>query len=315
MPRQPKATAKISEKSTKNEILEAYQELMEQATVAIPEDETAKQKKTVVASATQETVEKVTTDLSQLRISANQTISSLTEQLTVEAERFATLQKAITIAQQDLAEMSQIKVQAGMLKRMVEVQKQEEEAFESEMAEKRTTWAQEQRTYEEGLKKQRSREEDEYNYERTLRLKREKDAFDEEKRAWERDMQEEKKKHAQQQEVFDDLQKRAAQFPTELDKALKAAVADALALERKDSQNRQNFSKQEWDSKQQIATLKIASLEQTVKDLLKEKEELKRQLESATQQVKDIAVKVIEGVKREPPPPPISPQPVPQKVA
>jgi len=298
MPRQKKTTIKVTEKNTKTEILDAYQQLLEEVTSDTVEDETVKQEQQLLDTAAKETVGKVTTDLSRLRITANQTISSLTEQLTDEAERFATLQKAIAVAKAELEEISQIKLHAGMLKRMIELQKQEEEKFEREITDKRVTWLEEQKSYEEGIKKERSREEEEYAYQKGLRLKREKDAFEEEKRAWEREMQEQKQLHAEQEAELVDLRKKAAQFPVDLDKAVKAAVAEAVAQERKEAQIRQNFAKQEWDAKQQLSGLKVTSLEQTVKVQAAEIEDLKRQLEKATQQVKDIAVTVIEGAKK-----------------
>ncbi len=300
MARQAKSVDKVSERSTKNEIFDAYQELLEKVTTGTVDDESVKQEQNFLDSAARETVEKVTNDLSKLRISANQTISSLTEQLTSEAERFSTLQKAISIAQKELEEINQIKVRAGMLKRMIEVQKQEGEKFDAEMAAKRTTWEEEQKTYEEHLRKERKREEEEYIYQKSLRARREKDTYDAEKRAWEQDLQEKKKLHAQQVLELEELRKKVAAQPLDIDKAVKSAVAQGLAQEKKDSQIRQNFAKQEWDSKQQLSALKISTLEQMVKAQTAEIEELKRQLEKATQQVKDIAVKVIEGAKREP---------------
>jgi hypothetical protein len=265
----------------------------------VVEDEVVKQEEKVLDSAARETVEKVTTDLSKLRISANQTISSLTEQLTAEAERFATLQKAIVLAKTELEEISQIKLRASMLRRMIELQKQEEEKFEQEMAERRTAWEQEQKVYEGGLRQARSREEEEYVYQKSLRVKREKDAFEEEKRVWERDMQEKKRLQVEQEAELIDLRKKAVQFPAELDKAVKDAVAEALVQERKDAQIRQNFAKQESDTKQQLSALKITSLEQIVKAQATDIEDLKRQSEKASQQMKDIAVTVIEGAKRD----------------
>lgn len=297
MPKQTKTSIKVSEKNTKNEILEAYHKLLEQAAEETPEEETEKQQ--IVDSAAKETVEKVTTDLSKLRISASQTISALTEQLTSEAERFATVQKAIGIAKAELEEMSQIKLRAGMLRRMIELQKQTESEFEQEMTKKRANWEQEQQAYEENLKKARTREEEEYGYQKSLRSKRERDAFEEEKRAWEREMQEKKQLYAEQVAELVELRKKVSQFATDIEKAVKSAVAEAVAQEKKDAQVRQNFSKQESDNKHQLSTLKITSLEQTVKRQTDEIEELKRQLEKSTQQVKDIAVKVIEGTKKE----------------
>lgn len=299
MVRQTKTDVIVTERSKKGDILEAYQGLLEQVTGGTVEDETVREEQKLLDSAAKETVEKVTNDLSKLRISSNQTISSLTEQLTTEAERFSTLQKAISIAEKELEEINQIKVRAGMLKRMIEVQRQEDEKFEQDMADKRAVWAQEQKRYEDELKKERSREEEEYAYQKSLRSKREKDAFAEEKRVWEQELQAKKQLHAQQLVELEELRKKVATHPLGLDKAIKDAVAQAIAQEKKDAQIRQNFAKQEWDSKQQISALKISSLEQTAKTQTAEIEELKRQHEKATQQVKDIAVSVIEGAKRE----------------
>src|SRR5438045_3055191 len=102
MPKQTKTP--VSEKNTKNEILEAYQSLLAQVSGETSEEEVSTQDQELLQTAAMQTVEKVTTDLSRLRITANQTISSLTEQLTEEAERFTTLQKAIALAQIELSE-------------------------------------------------------------------------------------------------------------------------------------------------------------------------------------------------------------------
>lgn len=299
MPKQAKTTAKVSERSTKGEILEAYQDLLDKAT-DITDTDAGKQDQAILDSAAKETVENVTNDLSKLRISANQTISSLTEKLTSEAERFSTLQKAIAIAKNELEEIDQIKVRAGMLKRMIELQKTETEKFEKDIAEKRAVWEEEQKAYEEQLKKQRKREEEEYDYQKTLRARRERDAFEEEKRVWEQELQENKKQRADQIAELEELRKKATSFPLEIERAVKNAVSSTLVQEKKEAQIRANFSKQESDARQQISALKISSLEQTVKAQSAEIEELKRQFEKATQQVKDIAVKVIEGAHKEP---------------
>ena len=299
MSRQTKTTVNVSERNTKNEILEAYNALMQQVDEDTNSDDGVEQEEQLLVTAAKETVEKVTTELSQLRLSANQTINSLTEQLTAEAERFATLQKAVSIAQREFEETNQIKTRAGMLKRMIELHTQEEEKFQQELARKREAWMEEQKVYEDGLKKERIREEEEYGYQKSLRVKRDKDVFEDEKRTWERDLQVKKQIQIQLEADVVDLRKKVAQFSNEIDKAVKDAVDEAVAQERKEAQIRENFAKQEWDTKQQISTLKITSLEQTVKMQMTEIEELKRQLEKATQQVKDIAVAVIEGVKKD----------------
>lgn len=299
MPKTAKQISKVTERNTKNEILDAYQQLLDQLHKDTASDETAKQEQALLDSAAKETVDKVTKDLSQLKIVVNQTISNLTEQLTNEAERFATLQRAIAIAQKELEEKQQIKARAGMLYRLIETYTKEETQLEQEITSKRQTWLSEQQAYEERIKRERSREEDEYEYIKKLQRQRDLEAWEEEKRKREQRLAAEQEKQAQKDKELEELRKEVAQFPAQLDKAVKEAVAKTVMEERKEAQVRANFAKQDADTNAQIASLKISSLEKTVKEQREEIAELKRQLEKATQQVKDIAVTVIEGPRKE----------------
>jgi hypothetical protein len=299
MPKQIKTPAKVTEKDTKSEIFSAYQELLEEINAPVEKDATLEQEKIIIDNAAKETVEKITTDLSQLRITANQTISNLTEKLTAEAERFSALQKALALAKKELEDIHQIKIRAGMLQRMVELQKLEEERFGQEMTAKRQSWDNEQKEYEQRVARERTRETEEYNYEQQIKHKKEHDVWEEEKQKREKVLTDKEEKLSDQMQELEDLRKQAAQFQIAMDKAVKEAIAKTIVDERKEAQIRANFTKQETDTRIQIATLKIASLEKIVKDQTDEIIELKRQLETATRQVKDIAVAVIEGPKRE----------------
>lgn len=94
--------AKVSEKSTKGEILDAYRQILAEASGG--EEMTSPEDKAAVAAASKETVEKITRDLSSLKVSLNGTITELADRLTQEAERFATIQKAIAVSQRELEE-------------------------------------------------------------------------------------------------------------------------------------------------------------------------------------------------------------------
>lgn len=304
MPRQTKPTTpQVTEKSTKSEILEAYKELLTEIQEA-PVDETAKEEKQIVDKAAQETVEKIVGDLSQLKISVSQTIGDLTEKLTTEAERLASIRKAITFAQKELEETQKVKITAKQLYDLIALQKKQEEDFKREMDAHRKAWEEEKRQYEESRKKERTREEDEYEYNKKLERKRYQETWDEEKLKHERQKQEETEARQSMLKELDELRKTVAAFPALKDKEIKTAVAQALAQAHKDSQITLNFSKQEADSKLKLAQSQIASLENTVKSQDAQIRELKTQLESSTKHIKDIAISVVEGSKKEPPPPP-----------
>jgi hypothetical protein len=307
MPKHLKTTVlSVSERNTKTEILDAYKELLTDLTEK-PEDESVKEEKQVVDSAAKETVEKIVGDLSQLKISLNQTIGNLTEKLTAEAERLATLRKAISIAQKELEDTQKVKITAKQLYDLITLQKKQEDDFKWEIELQRKAWEDEQKLYEDTKKRERTREEEEYAYNKKLLRNREQEVWDEEKRKRERQKQEELDTKQAMLKELDELKKIADAFPALKEKEIKAAVTLALAQAHKDNQINQNFAKQEADAKIKLAQAQITSLEVTVKSQEAQIREFKQQLETANKNVKDIAVSVVEGNRKEPPPPPPRP--------
>ena len=290
--------AKVSEKNTKGEILDAYQQLLIQASAG--EDAVSMEDAAAVASASKETVEKITKDLSGFKLSVTQTISELTDRLTQEAERFATIQKAIAVAQKELEELVQIKVRAGMLKRMVEIQKEKEEDFEKAMAGKRRAWEEEQRLFEDQQKRGRTRDEEEYRYQRVLAKKRDEDDRKEATHTFERGTASHKEEYAKQGKELEELRKRIVQVPSELEKAVKEATFAAVVKEKEIAGVASQLFKQSAESDLKLAQAKIASLEELVKSQSAEITRLNRELAQATSQVKDIAIAVAEGQRKEP---------------
>jgi len=130
----------ISEKNTKSEILQAYQELIQQVTQSIEPDSVSLERKQVIDSAAKDTIEKVVQDLTSLRLSVNQTIGNLTEKFTEETEKLSNLQKAIQLADTELEEVQRIKVVSGMLQKLIETHKQKEEELNQEIERKRNQW-------------------------------------------------------------------------------------------------------------------------------------------------------------------------------
>lgn len=290
---------KVTERSTKNEIFDAYHALLRELDEEVASSDTQAEDQRVIEAAKEETVKKILGDLSNLKLESNQAISSLTDRLAQEAERLSTLQKAIAISQKELEEISQMKIRAGMLKTMIEFQKKKEEEFEEEFAKKKNEWEEEQKNYEGNKKRERAREEEEYEYQFSLKKKRDLDLWNEEKRKHEKALVDEKEARRGTEQELAELRKKVTEFPAELDRAVKEAVVKAVAEAKKEAQMRENFAKQEAQTAEKIANLKIASLEATVKYQSNEIMELKRQLEAATRQVKDIAVAVIEGSNKD----------------
>lgn len=105
-------TKPVSEKNTKSEILQAYEELMgelsDEAEFTKPEIEAQE----IIKIASMQTTEKTINDLAKLKVSLNQTVDSLTDNLVSEADKLVSLRKAVEISQKDLETNFQIKSKA-----------------------------------------------------------------------------------------------------------------------------------------------------------------------------------------------------------
>lgn len=280
----------VSEKNTKSEILQAYEELMgelsSEAEFTKPEIEGQE----IIKTASMQTTEKTINDLAKLKVSLNQTVDNLTDNLVSEADKLVSLKKAVEISQKDLETNFQIKSKAEMLKKLFESHSEKQTGLEKEMDSKHKEWEEEQKIYEENLKRKRQRDEEEYKYQADL-----------ENRRWEQKLEEEKQTYQQKLAELEELKKQIGLFPQEKEKAIAQAVEKALAESRKQAEVDKSFAQQKAENTLKIAELKISQLENTAKDQASEIIQLKKQLDEATKQVKDIAVAVIESKKEEKP--------------
>ncbi len=278
----------VSEKNTKSEILQAYEELMGELSSETDFTQQETEAGEVVKTASGQTTEKTISDLAKLKVSLNQTIDTLTDSLVSEAEKLVSLRKAVEISGSDLETNFQIKSKAEMLKKLFESYSQKQIELEKETADKQKRWVEEQVVYEENQNRARLRDEEEYKYQVDL-----------EKRRWNQKLEEEKQGYQQKLTELEEHKKQIARFPGEKEQSVTEAVGKALAETRKQFETEKSFTKQESEAEVKLTGLKISQLENTVKQQSDEIIQLKKQLEEATKQVKDIAVAVIESKKPE----------------
>lgn len=190
---------------------------------------------------------------------------------------------------------------AGILYRMVELQKEEEARFENEMRGKKKVWEEEQKDYAEKIKREGAREEDEYKYQKELARKHEEETRTETRRLFEQELAKQKEVWFAKDKELEEFRQKVARFPVEVEKAVSEAVTKALAEVKKESEVREKISKQQSDMNLQLGQLKIAGLEEKVKEQEAEVNRLKNSLDEATRQVKDLAISVAGAEKRERP--------------
>ena len=199
------ATKKLSTTNTKQEMLDAYNELLSQKeeqreSAATPEQKVAeKAVKQVVAVADSLTTDGIISDISGLKAEVGKVLTTLSDRLEQEAGRYDAVKRAIVEKEKELSEIYEIQKAASSLSALIEAQNLKKEEFEAAMAERmealtreideaRQEWQKEkaQRAAElkeqeaaEVKKRNRDREDFEYNLQRERQTV--KDTFEKEK--------------------------------------------------------------------------------------------------------------------------------------
>lgn len=321
----------LTMKQTKSEMINAYNELLkkleEKAVSGLPEKKAEQKKKAekeLVAKVSTYTVESIVKDLADLHLNTGKALSELSEQLVGEANKLKGIQQAIEIEKANLEELYDIHLAADTLSVLVQEHKEKQQAFEADMEEleekfrlemeqKRAQWKKEQEEYGQSikerdaeLKKNWKREEEEYKYNLALDRKKEKDVYEEEKRALIASLQEIKIKQekelteretaiAEKEKQFDELTKRVESFPAELSKAVKEAEATTSKKASEQARIEAQLVAKGIEAERRVAELKIKTLETTVNQQEEKLQRLMIGLADANEKVQNIAVKAIEG--------------------
>lgn len=144
-------------------------------------------------------------------------------------------------------------------------------------------------------KLQRKREKEEYEYQEKMSRKKAEDEFAEKKATWERELLQKKEQIEVERKELLQLRAIAAGFEAEKIKAVKdAQTVLAKEIEERYGTERR-LREQEIKGEKDIFNLRITSLTAENSRQAGEIETLKKAYDEATKQVKEIAVKVIEG--------------------
>ena len=326
-----KPLPRFTSKSTKEDILKAYNELLgryQEKSLSLPEKKAETIKKAgeaaVVEKASTYTVESIIKGMADLSLNLGKALTDLASQLTGEAGKLVELQEAIATETRALEELHDIRLAADTLalllqeheekKALFEREREEtEQQFEEEMASKRFDWKKEQETYtatqkenEVRVKKEREREKEEYEYNLTLNRKKDKDNYEAEKAALtkklaevretqERELAAREAAVAGQESELAELRKKVAAFPAEMAAAVEKAEKEATVRAENRAKVEAQLLARAIEGDKRVAELKIKGLEETVAKQLIQTEALTRQLNDANAQVQAIAVKAIEG--------------------
>ena len=141
------------------------------------------------------------------------------------------------------------------------------------------------------------REQETYDYENKRTHKQAEDEFTDRRVLWEKQLTEQRQAIELERKEVAELRKTVAVFPDEKDKAIKQAVIDTQKQITEKYDFDKKLSSQEHKSEIDLLHLKISNLTADNSRLQTELEIAKKTLTETNQQVKDIAVRVIDSHK------------------
>ncbi len=317
-------TPEISPKNTKEQILSAYQEVLEKLNEKQPQipQETRKkeEEQSVVAKAVSHSSDGIISGLSGVKLKAIKQLDTLSEELLAEFEKLSDLREAISLEQKHLEELYQIKETAHTLaalfqahgeqkEKLQQERDQEKEEFDQFMANQRLQWKEENERFDREFKekkekqeKDRKREEEEYVYVRELERRKEMDDYDAKKATLEKELSE-MREGLQKQEValsekeklLSDLQERVDQFPEELKKAVKEAEESLRAQILQQHSFESQIQQKEQEGLIKLHNLQVASLQGKIKEQEGLIKELSQKADQAADNVQLIACRALDA--------------------
>lgn len=195
---------------------------------------------------------------------------------------------------------------AALIKTITDLQT-EFDRLQKEIAQSKEAWTTEQKAHQkqltdgniqEELEKKRNKET--YEYDMARKQKQAEDEFADKKASWEKSLRDQQETLETEKTELSELRKLAAGFDAEKEKA----IAQAQEILQKELVNKfeteRKLTDQETKAEKDILNLKITNLTAENNRLNTEIISLKKALEEATRQVKEIAVKVIESGTKSP---------------
>lgn len=321
---------RVSDKNTKQELLEACQvltkQLEEKRAAELNPERRLQEKKAEEAlkAASSVAPEGIDREIGSLKAEIGAMLAEVSERLATEAARFKSLQQAVETKQRELQELYGIEKGASTLAALIEAQNLKRAEFETDMAQQRETlareinenraeWEKERKAHEAELrerdaseKKARDREKEQFDYvfkrdQQTLRdkLADEKAALEKElklrKETAEKDLIERERVLVEKEAELNGLRAKAAAFPNELAAAVDKTVKEATDRLKLEAKNREDLLHKQFEGERNVLTTRIEGLEKAVKDLVEQNGRLTKQLDAAYLKVQDIAEKTIES--------------------
>jgi chromosome segregation ATPase len=255
----------------------------------------------------------VVKDLAEIKIEMGRELDRVAEQYLARLEDLQTLNEAIALAKDELANYHKIDVAATALDQMVADYEAQKKALEEEITGHRAEWERNQREHDQKVRDQRAedersrkREAEQYEYEKIQERKKAEDAFayqmseknrqlkDEETKLRKEWAEREAKLKAQEDELVK-LRADVTAFPDKLKSEVDRAEKILAAVLRKDHAHEMAIAQKEAQATNNLLSAELKAAQQTISQQQKQIESLSHQLEAARKQVADISVQAVQA--------------------
>ncbi len=292
-------------KKTKADILNEYEKLLrdfedaKQGARMAHEPTNIQQVSTVKKDFTVRAVEEgidglkstVGTNLGELSKRFGDVLDALLRQTSSEAEKFTELQKAVEISKKQLETQYHIEVAARTLEDLVAQHEEKKLRLEQEYARKTI----ELEDGAETKRRDRKREEEQYEYDTKLRRSREQAQFDEKRRVMEAELKRREDAVKMGEEEMKRLRDDAAKAPSLFEKELAAREIEVSKHLEAEHKREIEILHKDWESEKRLTEARMKTLEDQNKRLESEVLALKKEVEAANKKSQDLAVRVIES--------------------
>jgi len=296
-----------------------------QAQIATKQDIAARQKdKEIVEQASTYTHDSIFQALAKLQSIFGQSIDSLAEDMTIQVEKLAQIQRAIYVKNQHSTTLHNVQIAAealnilqqehqNKLQSLEEDYQQKNVALETGMTKQREVWQNQEQDYNNAkaklhhqLDNNRHNEVDEFDYKLKRQYTEDSDEYEKLQRALERQIEEEKqtkekdwtereKYLEKHQTEFEEYKAKVEAIPKEIQDAVKKFREEAIKDTYKDEENQAKLLEKERESKRKAFELKIETLNKTVDEQKAQIVQLAEQLQVASKQIQQLAVTAVSG--------------------
>ncbi|MDJ0660643.1 MAG: hypothetical protein QNJ42_14325 [Crocosphaera sp.] len=337
---------KINSKNTKAQILEAYEELMQEKSALesqvkqqtktsqvtqtiVPNDQTSNFAKEKVMTAANTVFNNNITltlqSLEKVQNSFGSAVSHLSEQLITEASLLAELNKIATEELAELEELHDIEtIEDDTLSNLIEAYKntaktneeeltKQQETLVKELEERQKTWYKEKQNHNREIRERdqeyltnKKRDEEQYMYNLQLERQLDKEQYEAQKESLYQDLKEAKETQekqwkeredgiAKQEKEQEEAKVKVKELEQELEDKIKQGKEEGKGIGHYQAKIKSDLRMKEIEGEKQNFQLRIAALEETIKNQEMRQQSLSQQLEASLKQVQDLAVKAIEG--------------------